>query len=154
MTHSACTEKTTTGPAQGHLILHGGGNIECAIEPFVRLAGGPDASMIYFPTAYSDQELQADPRHLDRGFASRLFGMKKVHVLHTRDRKEANRAAFAAPLREARAVWFTGGRQWRLADVFLDTHVHKELQPYRGLCRSSYPAKLSPIQLHFLDPYP
>ena len=35
--------------------------------------------------------------------------------------------AFSAPLRQARGVWFPGGRQWRLADAYLDTLVHEEI---------------------------
>ncbi len=37
---------------------------------------------------------------------------------------------FTPPLtiRKARAVWFPGGRQWRLADSYLNTKVHEELQ--------------------------
>jgi cyanophycinase len=31
------------------------------------------------------------------------------------------------PIREARGVFFAGGRQWRLADSYLDTLTHKEL---------------------------
>jgi cyanophycinase len=31
-------------------------------------------------------------------------------------------------LKEARGVWFSGGRQWRLADAYLDTKVHRELE--------------------------
>ena len=48
-------------------------------------------------------------------------------MLHTRDRKVADSEAFVKPIREARGVFFGGGRQWRLADSYLDTATHKEL---------------------------
>jgi cyanophycinase len=47
--------------------------------------------------------------------------------MHTRDRKVADSEAFVKPIREARGVFFGGGRQWRLADSYLDTRTHKEL---------------------------
>jgi len=48
--------------------------------------------------------------------------------LHTRSRAVADLAAFAAPLKEATGVWFSGGRQYRLVDVYLQTETHRELQ--------------------------
>jgi len=39
----------------------------------------------------------------------------------------ADSEAFVAPIREAGGVWFTGGRQWRLADAYLDTRTEREL---------------------------
>ena len=48
-------------------------------------------------------------------------GATNVHLLHTRDTKVADSEEFVAVLRDARAVWFGGGRQWRLADAYLGT---------------------------------
>ncbi len=39
-------------------------------------------------------------------------------ILHTEDRVIAGNDAFAAPLASVPAVWITGGRQWRLADIY------------------------------------
>jgi cyanophycinase len=50
-----------------------------------------------------------------------------VSVLHTRDRKVADSEAFVAPLKQATGVWIPGGRQWRLADVYLNTSALREL---------------------------
>ena len=36
------------------------------------------------------------------------------------------------PIREARGGWFGGGRQWHLADSYLDTKVHDELWALLG----------------------
>jgi cyanophycinase len=47
--------------------------------------------------------------------------------LHTRDPREADREAFTAPIAKAGGVWFPGGRQWRLADSYLNTRTHREL---------------------------
>jgi cyanophycinase len=42
-------------------------------------------------------------------------------VLHTRDSLVADTDSFAAPLETADAVWFSGGRQWRLVDAYAGT---------------------------------
>ena len=55
-------------------------------------------------------------------------GVEKLEILHTRSRSVADLAAFAAPLKEATGVWFSGGRQFRLVDVYLETETHAELQ--------------------------
>ncbi len=48
-------------------------------------------------------------------------------MLHTYDRSAAETDAFVRPIREAGGVWFGGGRQWRLADSYLNTKTHHEL---------------------------
>jgi cyanophycinase len=111
------------GPKLGSLVIVGGGRIPQSIsEKFISLAGGPEANIVYIPTAAEDQALN---RGGDE--SPRLFGLKNVTVLHTRDRSVSNTREFAAPLRKATGVWFGGGRQWRLVDSYLDTIVHKEL---------------------------
>jgi cyanophycinase len=113
----------STGPKKGSLVIVGGGRIPQSIrEKFIALAGGPDANFVYIPTAAEDRAL-----NLGGAESPRLFGLKNVTVLHTRDRAEANSEKFAAPLRKANGVWFGGGRQWRLVDSYLDTRTHKEL---------------------------
>jgi cyanophycinase len=114
----------STGPKSGSLVIVGGGRIPKAIsERFIALAGGPDANIVYIPTAADDQALNRQTGDE----SPRLFGLKNVTVLHTRDPKDANTEKFASPLRKATGVWFGGGRQWRLVDSYLNTLVHKEL---------------------------
>ncbi|MGH9768691.1 MAG: cyanophycinase [Blastocatellia bacterium] len=117
-------DSISTGPKKGSLVIVGGGRIPQSIsEKFIALAGGPNANFVYIPTAAEDSArltLSADE-------SPRLFGLKNVTVLHTRDRNEANTEKFVAPLRKATGVWFGGGRQWRLVDSYLDTRAHKEL---------------------------
>jgi hydrogenase maturation protein HypF len=55
------------------------------------------------------------------------LGFKNITMLHTRDPQTANTEAFVKPISCARGVWFTGGRQWRLADAYLNTLVQEEL---------------------------
>jgi cyanophycinase len=42
-------------------------------------------------------------------------------------RAVAETDSFVAPIRRAKAVWFPGGRQWRLADSYLGTRTEREL---------------------------
>lgn len=55
-------------------------------------------------------------------------GARNVTLLHTRDRARADTEAFVKPIAAARGVFFTGGRQWRLADAYLNTRTQRELQ--------------------------
>jgi cyanophycinase len=114
------------GPAHGTLVVVGGGSkSEAVMKRFVELAGGSEASIVMIPTAGESDDLAVygeDQRELMDA------GARRVKVLHTRDRKVADSEAFVAPLREANAVWFPGGRQWRLADAYLGTRVHSELR--------------------------
>lgn len=110
------------GPANGTLLIVGGGAMGELWPRFLALAGGRDAPIVVIPTAN-------DPvREEDAVVATlRRLGVRHVTQLHTRDPKVADTPEFTAPLREARAVWITGGRQWRLADAYLRTRTQREI---------------------------
>ncbi len=114
------------GPAKGSLVIVGGGLRDQAIvKRFLDLAGGGDAPIVVIPTAGEDEDYGdywPGLRQLKEAGATRL------KVLHTRDRKLADTDAFAAKVREARGVWFSGGRHWKLADSYLNTRTHAELR--------------------------
>jgi cyanophycinase len=114
------------GPPEGTLVVVGGGLRDPAIlERFVELAGGPDAPIVVIPTAGGRETYD----HSYPGLQPfRDVGATDLLVLHTTDRAVANSESFVAPLRRARGVWFPGGRQWRLADAYLDTAVHEALR--------------------------
>jgi cyanophycinase len=113
------------GPANGSLVVVGGALRDLAIlEEFVELAGGPDAPIVVIPTAGGGDEYDQYCPCLRQ---LRELGATNLTVLHTQDRSEADSDEFVAPLKEARGVWFSGGRQWRLADSYLGTKVHDEL---------------------------
>jgi cyanophycinase len=114
------------GPSRGALVIAGGGKLAPQVrQRFVALAGGPDANFVTIPTAIDDKTL-------DLGQAAqrfqKYFGANHVTVLHTRDRAEADSEAFTAPLRRASGVWLEGGRQWRLADAYLNTRTEREIK--------------------------
>lgn len=113
------------GPERGVIVAAGGGDLsEDIYRKFVELAGGADARIVLIPTA-GDQYGSHD------GWTAieelKKVGVERLEILHTRSRKVAELEAFASPLEEATGVWLSGGRQWRLVDVYLDTETHREL---------------------------
>ena len=113
------------GPKRGALVIVGGAMKDTAImERFIELAGGPKAPIVVIPTAGGDDDYDDFERGARRW---RKLGVENVTVIHTNDRNEADSDAFVAPIRKARGVWFPGGRQWRLADSYLDTRTELEL---------------------------
>ena len=114
------------GPANGSLIIAGGALSDPAVfARFVELAGGPSAPIVIIPTAGGGQSY-------DQYFPGRRpferAGAQHITILHTNDPEVADTDAFVEPLLAARGVWFTGGRQWRLADSYLDTKTHDALR--------------------------
>jgi cyanophycinase len=90
----------------------------------MELVGGPDAPIVVIPTAITSDSLgEEDLERFRNDFIDK--GFTRVSVLHTRDREEANSRAFIKPIKEAKGIWFSGGRQWRHADSYLDTRTHE-----------------------------
>ncbi|MBL8230494.1 MAG: cyanophycinase [Bryobacterales bacterium] len=117
--------KPAVGPEKGSLLIVGGGALGPEIvERFLRLAGGKDAPIVFIPTAGDADTYPVD--WLSKQFLAKA-GARNVTLLHTRDRKVADTKTFVEPIRRARAVWFGGGRQWRLVDSYLNTRTHREL---------------------------
>jgi cyanophycinase len=133
--------QVSSGPPKGTLIITGGDFGTGVKERFVSLAGGPGANFVYIPTASSGIKLDsgfiyrpqdgdspaANSREFEQELA-RMFGIKQITVLHTRDRNTANSEAFVEPLRKANGVWFSQGNAGRLANAFLDTLTQREIQ--------------------------
>ena len=97
----------SSGPENGSLLAIGGGSIWPEIQraaDALASPGGKPARWIYIPTAGEGDVLTKDRP----GFLGRPT------ILHTRDRSVADSDAFTAPLRDATAVFFDGGRQWGL----------------------------------------
>ena len=112
-------QPATLGPAKGSLIIVGGGGMPKVIfDRFFEAAGGRDAKLVVVPTAGSGAEYDESTSSVKM---FKKAGATNVHLLHTRDPKMADSDEFIAILRDARAVWFGGGRQWRLADAYLGT---------------------------------
>lgn len=126
---STARSEETIGPDKGTLVIVGGGdgsNINFRL--FVELAGGRDAHLVIVPTAASTSPDYDYLGHRSARYARQQLGMKNVTVVHTHDRVEADSEEFVEPIRRADAVWFTGGRQWRIADAYLGTRSEREFQ--------------------------
>lgn len=113
------------GPSNGYLVIVGGAMRDPAIfGRFLDLAGGPDAPIVIIPTAGAGENYDQNWIGLRRYVEG---GAKNITLLHTRDRAVADSDEFVRPIQKARGAFFTGGRQWRLADSYLNTRTHKEL---------------------------
>ncbi|MFO1160431.1 MAG: cyanophycinase [Reyranellaceae bacterium] len=118
----AASEPRSSGPSRGTLLVIGGGaNSPAVISAARRHAGGAEARWVVIPSAQSDDELQS-PRVPDF-----IRAQGRFTLLHTRDRAVANSDAFVSPLTGATAVWFDGGRQWRLAETYGNTRTEQAL---------------------------
>ncbi|KYG75458.1 cyanophycinase [Roseivirga echinicomitans] len=118
--------QTTEGPKSGHLIIAGGALKDPSVyAKIIELAGGEGkAHIVVIPTAGGDNVTPEVIKRIEQDWKG--FGAAKVSVLHTTDPKEANTEAFSKVIDEAGGVYFLGGRQWRLADSYLNTKVHEK----------------------------
>lgn len=125
-TPSNCTEEQYIGPENGHLVIVGGNlSNESIYEKIISLAGGPSAPFVVIPTAggeatYNDSFPAAE--------TFRRLGATNVTVLHTYDPAIADTDEFIEPLKEAKGIFFGGGRQWRLVDAYAGTKSEKAFQ--------------------------
>lgn len=124
--YAATVTAQQVGPKSGALVIVGGAMQDPAIiKQFIDLAGGPDAPLVIVPTA-------GDAAAYDQYWSGlrqwRENGARNLTVLHTRDPKVADTEGFVKPIAAARGVFFGGGRQWRLADAYLNTRTQRELQ--------------------------
>ena len=116
----------------GALVICGGGGLpESVRREFIRLAGGPEARIVVIPTASGDADGPAD------GLAGFLEpwtkrGVASAVLLHTRSRASADEPGFTRPLEEATGVWFSGGDQSRVTEVYLGTAVERALHAVLG----------------------
>ncbi len=117
---AARTPPSTEAPKAAHagaLVLVGGGRIPREVaERFVALAGGAAAKVVLVPSAAPKEGRGDDP------FARQLreLGVTEVRELDCAHPSEVT-AERLAVLADATAIWFGGGRQWRLVDAFEGT---------------------------------
>ncbi|MEC7583212.1 MAG: cyanophycinase [Planctomycetota bacterium] len=112
----------TMAPARvtkGSLMIVGGGRLTRAvIRRFVELAGGEDARVVVVTSASGQVPRPGSKAAIERALAA--AGVQHLHTiscLHPSDVGPEQRQQVA----EATAIWFGGGRQWRLCDAFEDT---------------------------------
>ena len=131
----------SSGPATGVLIADGGGSTEAIVRRFVELAGGRTANIVVVVTGpsalrFSDENIILNPdwprdSSQWRRYEEHLndwFGIDSVHLVHTRDRSQADTDSFVAPLRRATGVYLIPGNAGRYADAYLGTRTETELR--------------------------
>jgi cyanophycinase len=123
--HALFCQPTVHGPEKGSLLIIGGnvGSTASIWNKFTELAGGRDKAHIVVITAASGDSAAYDTA--DVNTVKRQTGITDVVLLHTHDLRTANSEAFIAPLKRATGVYFVGGRQWRIADCYLNTLTHQ-----------------------------
>ena len=118
---------TRHGPEKGSLIIIGGGGATPEIwNRFVELAGGKDKAKIVVITAAAGDSAVYKTDGVE--LVKKETGIKNVTLLHTNSLTEANSEKFIAPIKAATGIYFVGGRQWRIADSYLNTLTHKAFQ--------------------------
>lgn len=125
----------TAGPERGTLVLVGGGahlvgggGNPALLQKFVQLAGGSGARIVVIPTPFPDDYLTPEGLEKLRVGAQELMGVDHVTVMHTRDRKQADKEEFVAPLRQATGVWIPGGKDAYLIDAYVGTRLETEIK--------------------------
>ncbi len=116
---------TRHGPQSGTLLVIGGGAMTPELwNAFVERAGGKDARIVVITNA-SEAGDTSWQRTLDT--LSARIGAKRVSRMHLTTIDEANDDKLIEPLKKATGIYFTGGRQWRIAEVYLNTKAHREM---------------------------
>jgi cyanophycinase len=115
----------------GTVVLHGGGSTREIIDMLPTLAGVEKPRLVHCPAArescrpspqLSPQEFD---QHLERVFAPwrqlQIAGrLAELTFLTTNNAADADRPDFVRPLGQADALWFCGGDQAPLAQLFVD----------------------------------
>ena len=116
---------TRHGPERGSLLIIGGavGSTASIWNKFIELAGGKDKARLVVVTAATGDSAAYAQKEIDE--IKKITGVNDVTLLHTNSLTEANSERFVAPLKKATGVYFLGGRQWRIADAYLNTLTHQ-----------------------------
>ena len=115
------------GPSHGSLIVAGGNLSDTLVfNKFMDLAGGPDAPIVIVTTAMTDADLRNPEFYPSMTKWWRSYGFNNFSFLHTRSKDTANKTEFVKAIKNAKGVWFMGGRQWRLVDAYSGTRTLDE----------------------------
>ena len=122
---SAPSGAPKVGPPHGSVIVVGGGGQGPEVfAKLIELAGGPDALILDVPTAGGDSVYPANWRGQN---GLKAAGAKNVFVLHTNKKEVANSDTFVAHIKQAKGIWYEGGRQFHLIDSYGGTKAETAL---------------------------
>ncbi len=124
---TASTGNTTVhGPEKGSLLIIGGGTVTPDIwDRFVELAGGKNAEIVVITNASGEEDDYHSTAIVE--LQKRLDYPFLVTRMHLKNIVEANDPDKIAPLKTASGIYFTGGRQWRISEVYLNTLAHQAM---------------------------
>jgi cyanophycinase len=112
------------GPAHGTVIAVGGGSLGQPIyDAFIAAAGGPDALILDVPNNSIGKPMSTAPE--SSGEEWRKHGARNVRVLFTQSREVADSDAFVAIIKQAKGIWFDGGRQFRVMEAYGGTQAER-----------------------------
>jgi len=118
------TGAVKVGPAHGTVIAVGGGSLGQPIyEAFIEAAGGPDALILDVPNNSIGKPMSTAPESSGEGL--RKHGARNVQVLFTQSREVADSDAFVAIIKQAKGIWFDGGRQFRVMEAYGGTKTER-----------------------------
>jgi cyanophycinase len=109
---------------KGTLVIGGGGGLSDDVyRRFIAAAGGATEHFVVLPTANPDP-LPAKTYDVER---LKKLGVQNVKALPGRMRTQVDSKEYLDAVRQAKGVWFGGGRQWRFVDAYQGTQFEKEL---------------------------
>jgi len=122
--------RATVGPANGWLVLAGGGidRENEAGHKFAALAGGINARVVVVVTPIDLDVLTPDFFTKYRQVWETEYGVPNVTFMDARDRLVADTEEFVAPLRKATGVWICGGHLTNLLNAYLNTKIVREIE--------------------------
>ena len=121
----ARTGPVKVGPPNGTVIAVGGGAQGPRLyKAFIDAAGGPDALILDVPNNSIGVPTTVAPQWAGEGF--RKNGARNVRVLFTQSRAVADSDAFVAIIKQAKGIWFDGGRQYRDMAAYGGTKSERE----------------------------
>ena len=127
------TRKETTGPANGILLIHGGGSFNLGeFVDLVRKASGKKEPVIRVISTPQGKrranEIQRGTPFRTVASLKRRYNLKHVTELFTLSKKDANTPAFFKQIDNADAVYLAGGNQCYLTDAFLGTETEAAME--------------------------
>lgn len=108
---------------KGTLFLGGGALSLSSLQHFVQAFPDPQGILIVIPSASETPEALG----IQEQILFHKAGVSTIKIVHARQRSESFDPAFLEVFQSAQAVWFSGGRQWRLVDLYLGTPVEQAL---------------------------
>lgn len=108
----------------GTLLIGGGGDMPTIVnQRFWELAGGRTGRLVIIPAYEASRE---DAKCLKDDWRGWQFST--MHVMQASSREMADEPCFSEPIRRATAVWFSGGDQSWLANLYAGTETEVRLQ--------------------------